>query len=281
MRLVSGGGPGFPRGVRWLENLERKMDWLHFQGLFKYLAFLGGIAYACKWANPNIVESLVFDRAAILGGEVWRIFTFILAPAAAQSFSAVGALFMVFGILVSFMISDSLESIWGSTRMTLYILTGWFCLAVAQFVFDLPYYFGPLSSGVMLYTSVFFAFATNFPRVELTLFFLIPVEVRVLAWLGGILLLVNAVLHPFSLLIVAPGMIPYLLWVLPNVARSRKTLVKAAGRRRQFTVAKGGASEPFHVCEVCRRTERDPADLEFFVMPDGKEYCSEHLPPQA
>jgi hypothetical protein len=276
--LVSRQRAGFPRPVRWLENLERKMDWLHFQGLFKVLAFLGGIAYACKWARPDIPLLLAFDRTEILSGEVWRIFTFILAPAAAQAFSPVGALFMVFGILISFMISDSLESVWGSTRTTLYIVTGWFCLAVAQFVFDLPYYFGPLSSGTMLYSSVFFAFATLFPRVELTLFFLIPVEVRVLAWIAGVLILVNGILHPLSLLVVVPGMIPYALWVLPGFVRNQKTLVKAAGRRRQFTVAKGSAAEPFHVCEVCRRTEHDPADLEFFVLPDGKEYCSEHLP---
>ncbi len=267
--------------MRWLENLERKMDWLHFQGLFKVLAFLGAIAYACKWAEPAIVHKLAFDKGAILDGEVWRIFTFVLTPTASQGFSAPGALFVIIGVMLSFMISDSLESVWGSTRTTLYILTGWICLAVAQFVFDLPHYYSPVSAGLMLYSSVFFAFATHFPKVELSLFFLIPVEVRILAWISGVLLLVNAFLHPFSLLIVGPGMIPYLLWVLPGVVRSRKTLVKAAGRRRQFTIAKGSAAEPFHVCEVCRRTEHDPADLEFFVLPDGKEYCSEHLPPQS
>lgn len=267
--------------MRWLENLERKMDWLHFQGLFKCLAFLGAIAYACKWARPAIVRQLFFDRESILNGEVWRVFTFILTPTAAQNFTPVGALLVIIGVQVSFMISDSLESIWGSTRTTLYILTGWLCLASAQFAFDLPYFYSPLSAGLMLYTSVFLAFATNFPRVEFRMFFLIPVEVRILAWITGALLLVNAILHPFSLLIVAPAMVPYLLWVLPGAVRSQKTLAKAAGRRRQFTIAKGSAAQPFHVCEVCRRTEHDPADLEFFVLPDGKEYCSEHLPPKS
>ena len=97
----------------------------------------------------------------------------------------------------------------------------------------------------------------------------------------AVIMLINAVTHPFTLFLVLPAMLPYFLWVLPDVIHGRKSLVKAASRRRKFNVSKLPESVPFHKCEVCQRTERDPADLEFFVTPDGKEYCSEHLPPQS
>ncbi|WP_035606756.1 hypothetical protein [Haloferula sp. BvORR071] len=266
--------------MRWLEKLERKLDWLHFRGLFKWLAFLGAITFAASYARPLILLDLVFFKEAILSGQVWRLFSFVLIPFGSQPFTPMGVVFMFFGVSIAVLINDSLEGAWGSTRMTLYLLATWFCLAAAQFFFDLPPGVGAINAGMMFYTSVFLAFATLFPKVEFRLFFLLPVEVRILGWLAGILLLANGILHPETLLITVPALIPYGLWVLPGVIQSRKTLVNAVARRRKFTISKGPESEPFHVCEVCRRNERDPADLEFFVMPDGKEYCSEHLPKQ-
>ena len=133
----------------------------------------------------------------------------------------------------------------------------------------------------MLYSSLFFAFATLFPKVEFAIFFLIPIQVRFLAMLSAVLLGLAAISSPPFLLVIAPAMLPYCLWVLPDVIHGRKSLVAAAQRRRKFNVSKLPETVPFHKCEVCQRTERDPADLEFFVTSDGKEYCTEHLPPQS
>ncbi|MCW1884313.1 hypothetical protein OKA04_06190 [Luteolibacter flavescens] len=262
--------------MRWLDKIERRFDWLHFPGLFKYLTFLGVIAYACQWTRPDFAAMLDFDRAKILSGEVWRVFTFLFAPMGMQRFTPIGVLFLFFAVRISFLISDSLEEAWGSTRLTLYILTAWVGLAVSQFIFD-P---GLLASGSMLYISLFLAFATLFPRVEFALFFLIPVQVRILGWITGILMLLNVFRDPSNLAITVPTLLPYLLWVLPDVIHGRKSLVKAAERRRKFQVASRVDSQAFHRCETCGRTERDSGDLEFYTLPDGKEYCSEHLPPQ-
>ena len=252
------------------------MEWLHFPGLFKYLTFLGVIAYACQWARPGIALLLDFDRSKILSGEVWRVFTFLFAPMGMRSFSALGVFFLFFAVQIAFMISDSLEQAWGTTRTTLYILVGWLGLIIAHFAFA-PY---SLASGLLFAASMFFAFATLFPRVELMLFFIIPVQVRILAWIAAVILGLMVLTNPSSLVLVFPAMLPYLLWVLPDVIHSRKSLVKAAHRRRKFEVASRPESQAFHRCETCGRTERDPGDLEFYTLPDGKEYCQEHLPPQ-
>ena len=262
--------------MRWLDRIERRLGWLHFQGLFKYLTFLGVIAYACQWMRPEIGRILDFDRDAILAGEVWRVLTFLFAPMGMQSFTPFGALFLFFAVQISFLISDALESAWGVLRTTLYILVAWVALIVSQFIFDT----GLPAGGSMVYTSLFLAFATLFPKVEFSFFFLFPVQVRIFGWITGVLLLLNALTNPASLSLSVPALIPYALWVLPDVIRGRKSLVEAAGRRRKFNVASQPESLPFHRCEQCGRTERDAADLQFFTLPDGKEYCEEHLPPQ-
>ncbi|WP_193210522.1 hypothetical protein [Luteolibacter marinus] len=277
MFLVTRRGAGFAPPVRWLERIERRLEWLHFPGLFKYLTFLGVIAYACQWANKDIGYLLDFDREKVFAGEVWRVVTFLFTPMGLRSFGPVGVFFLFIAVQIAFLISDSMESAWGPTRVTLYILLAFIGLLVSNFLF--PH--APPVSGSMLYTSMFFAFATLFPKVEFMIFFLFPVQVRILAAIGAVLLLLNCLGNPAMLAIVVPAMIPYALWVLPDVIHGRKSLVKAAQRRRKFNVDSKPEGTAFHHCEVCHRTERDPEDLEFFVMPDGKEYCKEHLPPQA
>ena len=262
--------------MRWLDRIESRLDGLQFPGLFKYLTFLGVIAYACQWARPDIAALLDFDRALILSGEVWRVFTFLFAPMGMQRFTPFGALFLFFAVQIAFLISDSLESVWGPTRTTLYIVVAALGLVVSQFLFDS----GWRGSGSMVYTSLFLAFATLFPKVEFSFFFLFPVQVRIFGWITGVLLLLNAITLPASLTASLPALIPYALWVLPDILHGRKSLVAAARRRRQFQVAGQPESTAFHRCEVCRRTERDSDELEFFTLPDGKEYCADHLPPQ-
>jgi hypothetical protein len=264
------------RGVQWLDRIERRLDWLHFPGLFKYLTFLGVIAFACRWARPDIAVLLDFDRDKILSGEVWRVFTFLFSPAGTGTPPAWSILLLFFVVQISFLISDSLESAWGATRLTLYILVAWLGLVAAQFVFD-P---GVRGAGTLLYTSLFLAFATLFPRVEFALFMVLPVQVRILGWISAVLLVLNGATNPASLVVSLPAVLPYFLWVLPDALHGRKSLVDAAKRRREFSVASRPEIQAFHRCESCGRTERDSADLQFFTLPDGKEFCEEHLPPQ-
>ena len=274
--LVSLRPPRFAPPVRWLDKIERRLEWIHFEGLFKYLTFLGVIAYACQWAREDFALMLDFDRGKVLSGEVWRVFTFLFTPMGLERLTPFGVLFLFFAVRISFLISDSLEGVWGVTRTTLYILTVWVGLIVSHFVFA-PF---SIASGSLLYTSLFLAFATLFPKVEFMMFLLFPVQVRIFGWITGVLLLLNALINPSSLFLTVPALIPYALWVLPDVIHGRKSLVKAAQRRRQFNVSSVPESSTFHRCENCQRTERDSEDLQFFTLPDGKEYCEDHLPKQ-
>ncbi len=260
--------------MRWLERIERRFEWLAFPGLFKYMMILSVLVYICQVVQPTLATMLDFDRTKILQGQVWRIFTFPLAPLGNYPFTPIGVLLLFFAVRIGFMINDSLEEIWGVTRLTLYTLLAWAGIALSHFVFRIHM---PMS-GALIYTSLFFAFATCFPRVQFMMFFVIPMEVRWLGWIGAGLLVFACFGTPAMLLLVVPALLPYALWLLPDIARGRKVLADAAVRRRKFQVAQKDEREPFHHCETCGRTEHDSPDLEFRVLPDGKEYCTEHLP---
>lgn len=260
--------------MRWLNSLENRLQWVAFPGLFKYLTLLGVTVFAWQWVDPTVVERIAFDRDKILGGEVWRIISFAFTPAGSFAPSLFGALFLFFAVMISFLINDSLEEVWGATRTTLYLLTSIVGLTIGMFLFD-P---GTLPAGRYIYSSMFLAFATYFPNYEFRLFFILPVKVRYLGWLTLGLMIFSGLVSPVMLCVVIPTLIPYALWVLPAELRGKADLAKAAKRRQQFSLAQQPESAAFHHCEVCHKTEHDDADLEFRTMLDGTEYCVEHLP---
>lgn len=259
--------------MRWLIRLERHFDWLAFPGLFKYLTFLSAIVYLAQWIRPDIGLLLDFNRERILHGEVWRIVTYLFAFRGTGGLSGFGVFFLFFAIQLCIMINDALEATWGPTRLTLYILVFWASNTALQFLLG-----GFPFSAAALYSTIFFAFATLFPHVRLLVMFILPVEVRWLALIGLLIAILGILQNPILLILALPAMLPYMLWVLPDLIHSRKTLVKAAIRRQKFNATQPSEHEPFHRCVVCGRTERDSADLEFRVTTDGKEYCQDHLP---
>lgn len=263
--------------MRWLEKLEERLDWIAFPGLFKYLTYIGAVVFAWQWADPGAAEAIAFDRDKILAGEFWRVASFVFAPMGTFAFGAIGVLFLFFALMIASLISNSLEEVWGPTRTTLYILVAWLGLVVGQFVFNPP----STMSGVYLYNSLFFAFATYFPRLEFRLFLFLPVQVRFIAWFLLAMLVLSVLANLRNLGLMLPTLLPYALWVLPNHVAERRLVADSAARRRDFAAAQAGEDEAFHRCAVCHRTERDDSRLDFRVMPDGTEYCVEHLPGKA
>lgn len=260
--------------MRWLDRIEDRLHWLAFPGLYKYLALTGVVVNAWGWLNPSGPSMLDFSLIGILNGEVWRIFSFALTPNGLFPLGALGVLFLYFATRITFLISDSLEEIWGPTRTTLYILLAWAGLVVGQALMILPV---PMS-GIMIGLSLFLAFATLFPKYEFHLFLVLPVQVRWLGWAAFAMAIYGVIRVPLTILLVLPALVPYGLWVLPDFIRNRKGLAQAAVRRRKFEAAALSDGHTFNRCSVCKRTEKDDEDLEFRTYADGTEYCLDHLP---
>ena len=161
---------------------------------------------------------------------------------------------------------------------SIFIYVGWFSLIIGNFIYGAP----SLGSGMLLFSSTFFAFATVFPKAELLVMFIIPVQAR---WLA-ILLALNYVysLAQFPLIIglyltgfYVIGLANYFLWAGIPALRGQARVVKAVQRRKRFKKDSYMDEDTFHRCSTCDRTELSDPTLEFRIAIDGKEYCTDHL----
>ncbi|MDX1679664.1 MAG: hypothetical protein R3242_02935 [Akkermansiaceae bacterium] len=265
--------------MNWMNRLERRCGWLAFPGFLRFYAILHALVFMLQIVRPDIGLILEFNRELIFEGEVWRLVTFLFASSAFRGAGFLAIIFFFFMVLIAFMISDALEGAWGVFRTSLFYYTGILGLLVGNFLSPTVM----VGSGLMLYLSSFLAFATLFPRVEFLIFFILPVQVRWLAWILGISLILGVIgslieQKYMDALFIFLAFANYLLWAALPALRGRATVVKAAKRRRQFETAKEPGTAAFHECAECGRTDVSDPKLEFRISADGKEYCLEHLP---
>lgn len=253
---------------------ERRFGWLAFPRLIRYYALLHVLVYVLQVIRPDLSQVLEFDRARILSGEVWRIFTFYFSASEFGGVSPITLLFLICAVNFMFMVNDGLEEEWGSFKTSLFCYFGMLMILVANFVLPvgLPY------SGLMMYSSAFLAFATLYPKVEIRLFLLIPVQVGFLGVLQGVFMLAACVFQPSLIPFYLFATMNYLLWVGIPVLRGTACVMQAAQRRSKFRAAAKPEDDTFHRCEACGRTEVSHPDLDFRVCEDGREFCAEHLP---
>lgn len=257
------------------EKLERRFGWLSFPGFLRYYAILHVLVFILQAFRPEgeVFQMLTFDLGKILSGEVWRLVTCFFAFSQYGGISPLNIVFLYFGVMFSFMISDGLESVWGVFKTSLFYYTGAILILAVMMVFPVPML--PLA----IFTSSMLAFATVLPRVEILMFFVLPVQIRWLGFLTGAGIVFNA----FRIPQLIPFLVPcylfvyanYLIWAGIPALRRTARVAKAARRRSQFKPVGG---DSFHTCAHCDRTEVSDPALEFRVGPDGREYCEEHLP---
>ena len=255
------------------DQLERRFGWLSFPGFLRYYAILHALVFLLQMVSPDIGAILAFDRAAIFSGEVWRLVTFLFSSSGSQGLGALQIMFMFFMVMIAFMMSDALENAWGIFKTSLFYYWGIITLIIGNMVFP----FGAAGSDLIFYGSAFFAFATLFPRVEFLLFFVLPVQVRYLAWFQAIGLVIAVfsswILLPFFLL----GYSNYILWAGIPALRGTVRVIESVQRRKRFNAMKEDSEVSFHSCVLCDRTENTDPGLEFRVGKDGREYCEDHL----
>ncbi|MCI8387612.1 MAG: rhomboid family intramembrane serine protease [Clostridiales bacterium] len=157
----------------WLDKLERRFGKFAIKNLM--LIVVGAMAivyimnYAIAMSTGNSLSSiLIFDRNAIMSGQIWRIFTFLFLPPNSS------LLFIVLSLYFYWLIGSSLESQWGSFGFTVYYLLG----AIGAIASGL---ISGYATNSYLNMSLFLAFALLNPNFEVLLFFFFPVKMKWLA----------------------------------------------------------------------------------------------------
>lgn len=280
-----GGKPG-EKGLsmKFLNKLERKFGRYAVPNLMLYIIILNAAGLLITIMYPQAQYYLCWSTSAILHGQIWRIVSFILVPYTTSPVN-----FLIFAFLY-YSISQTLERVWGSFRMDMYIITGLLGTIVAAF---LVYFVFGVEMGMQvsisyLSNSLFLALAATFPDVQFLLFFIIPVKAK---WLSIFYFALDAYqiiqgimmksYYPVALIVVSlinififfffakgrPGM----------AAHARQTKRKAEFKQKMHESREKG---PIHRCAICGRTELDAPELDFRYCSkcDGRyEYCSEHL----
>ncbi len=157
----------------FLNKLSRKYSKFAIKNLMLILIGAMGIVFLMnlmltRSMGVSLYYALTFDRAAILAGEVWRIFTFLFLPPAS------GVALAVLMLYFYYFIGSSLEDQWGAFGFTAFYALGALGSIISGFITG-------YADNTYLNLTLFLAYAILYPKTEFRLFFLIPIEAK---WIG-------------------------------------------------------------------------------------------------
>ncbi len=172
----------------WLYKLERKISKIAIEKLMTLLTVAMGLVLitdlflSLSGYEISIYGMLSFNRDLIFSGQVWRVISFLfLYPASSNIFLTLISLYFYWWL------GNLLESYWGKARFNLYYLFGVIGSIIAGFI-------AGGMTNVYLNLSLFLAFAMLFPNTEVLLFFFIPIKVKWLGIVDGILLFISFII---------------------------------------------------------------------------------------
>ena len=170
-------------GKRFLQKMEYKFRRYAVTNLMSIIIFgmalvvvFDGLSFASIGAPME--GALMFNRQAIMQGQIWRIITFIFIPIPSS------LLFIVFVLYFYWLIGQTLEREWGAFKFNVFYFSGVIFAAIPGFIFG-------GTTNYYLNMSLFFAFALLYPNFQLLLFFIIPIKIKVLAIIDAVLFAID------------------------------------------------------------------------------------------
>jgi hypothetical protein len=261
--------------MSWINWLETRIGFLGVPRLMQLIALLNGLVYVLNFFQPTYVLALLLIPERILHGEVWRLVSYIFVPEVLLRGGnpALQPLFLFVYLFFLVWMGDALEHAWGAFRVTLFYFLGMVGVTVAAFFFG-----GGGLFAFLLNLSLFFAFATLYPDVQIYVFFVLPLKIKWLAFVSLALLLLELLWGSLSTkAAILVSFLNYFVFFGPQAYAKLRDRTATDIRRRRFE-SKASPEETLHRCVVCKRTEKDHPELEFRVSRNGEEYCLDHLP---
>ena len=240
--------------------------------------------------QTNILYSLlVFDRNAILHGQIWRLVTYPL------TFYNSNILLMALMLFCYYSLGRAMETIWGTLRFNLFYFTGIILMDVYCLLF------GGQADVTYLNLSLFLSYATLFPNAGFLLFFIIPVKAWLFALFDLALVVYGLLVYPFPYnLFSVISLANYFLFfgkdvlnVIPLSWRVKITrLFKKNPPTQQPKVVPFAKIEVkkvpvqqvkpdyTHRCTICGRTDVTNPELEFRYCSKCNGYfcyCEDHI----
>lgn len=284
--------------MNWLNKLERKLGRYAIPNLIVWLIGAYTIGFVLYMVNPSILGMLTLSPYHILHGQVWRLVTWIFMPTESN------LIFLLIMALFYYQLGTTLEHNWGTFRFNVYIFSGIIFTIIGAFILYGVYYVLNLSifaavpgaaaevSATMSYgfsvnyinMSIFLAFAVMFPDMQVMLYFIIPIKMKWMAVVYGVLIVYHLIVGSWSMRVsIVMSLLSFVVFFLSTRNLKRYT-PHEIHRRQQFKAQmrepRPGSGITKHKCAVCGRTELDDPTLEFRFCSkcEGNyEYCSDHL----
>lgn len=183
--------------MNWLNKLERKFGRYAIPNLIVWLIGAYMIGFVINIVNPAIIDYLELSPYHILHGQVWRLVTWIFKPTGYDLFS------LLIMALFYFQLGTTLERNWGTFRFNVYIFSGMLFTILGAFVLYGVMYLinggatvAVLSIGNGFSTSyinmsIFLAFAITYPDMQILLMYIIPVKMKWMGVIYGIMVVWN------------------------------------------------------------------------------------------
>ena len=225
--------------------------------------------------SGTFLSLLVFDRAAILRGQVWRLFSYAFLT------SGGSLVLQAVLLLCYYSLGQAVENRWGTLRFNLFYFSGILLMDVYGMIV------GYASVGYLDLT-LLLAYATIYPDASFLIMFIIPVKAWILALFYLLLALLAVISNPFPInLMPVVGLLNYFLFFGKDVlnivpmswqANFRRLFRKTKPGKQPKVVPfpragsyEAGTAKPAapynHRCTVCGRTDVTNPELEF-------RYCS-------
>ena len=235
--------------------------------------------------NADALSFLTFNLSGLLRGEVWRIVTFIFFPMDSNP------VFLFITLYFYYWIGSSLEREWGTARFNIYYFSGVLLTVIGAILASLitGQYGLTVAGATYVNLSMFLAFAVLFPDMQVLIMFIIPVKIKWLAIIDGVLF---AVMVVYSLAtanwigVVLPimALLNFLVFVWPEVRRlvniGKRQNSRQAVDFRKAVRAQQRQKGYHHKCAVCGRTDAEYPDLQFRYCSKCAGYhcfCQDHI----
>ena len=298
--------------MKILRNLRKRFDLFCIKhrswgipNLMLYIALGSALVSILTMLTGNtaLFEWLCFNKALILKGQVWRLFSYVLIDRAGEGFLSLVFLYFFY------MLGRHVEMSMGTLRFNLFYFSGMLLMDVFAMIFSPSDLFGStvyaynlyLQMGFYLHLSLLLMFAASNPDAHFLIFFIIPIK----AWIMSLIYLTMVVVNianfaqaGFSFptyLFPLVGIAPFLLFMGKGVVNVLPPAWRPSGYRRVRTPKppKQDGPIPFdrkeqppkqapytHRCTVCGRTDVTNPELEFRYCSRCNGYycyCEDHI----
>ncbi len=286
-----------------LNKLERKFGKYAIPNLIVYL--LGGyvigylLYYGYRLTGSNFLQFMTLEPYYIIHGfQIWRLITWVMIP------PSTSLLWGVIMIIFYYQLGTILERNWGTFRFNVYIFGGILFTIIGAFILYGVYairYPGLAITGIGNYFStsyinmtIFLAFATMYPEMEVRLYFLIPIKMKWMSVLYGIFVLIDLVNADWGgRVAIIASLLNFVLFYIFSKDYHRLD-PREMNRKRQFRQSynagakfNGGSTSggtrakvARHKCAICGRTDVTNPELTFRFCSKcngNYEYCEDHI----